>query len=94
MKDHFRKLLDLMQKMQILFPDPLMARLRQNAQRIDTTVSDLVRRATEEWLSKMTYVEDWGTRPSVDALLFHGGRVIADDREMKSAIYDGQGDPS
>jgi metal-responsive CopG/Arc/MetJ family transcriptional regulator len=39
-----------MQKMQILFPDPLMGKLRTVAAEEDRPVSELIRRAVEKFL--------------------------------------------
>ena len=39
-----------MQKMQILFPDPLMGKLRAVAAEEDRPVSELIRRAVEKFL--------------------------------------------
>lgn len=75
--------------MQILFPEPVMARLRHQARRVDTSVSDLIRRATEEWLDKSAFLSDEGARPAAaDALLFHGGAIRADAAQMKDLVYD------
>ncbi|WP_319563126.1 hypothetical protein [Marispirochaeta sp.] len=41
-----------MQKMQILFPDPQIARLRRIATSQDRPVSELVRSAVDFWLSR------------------------------------------
>lgn len=39
-----------MEKMQILFPEPQLARLRQAAKVMDRPVSELVRAAVDAWL--------------------------------------------
>tara|TARA_B110000483_G_scaffold231990_1_gene299018 strand:+ start:971 stop:1159 length:189 start_codon:yes stop_codon:yes gene_type:complete len=41
-----------MQKMQILFSEPLMKKLKGVAKRLDIPVSEVVRRATDRWLEK------------------------------------------
>ncbi|MDY7026889.1 MAG: hypothetical protein SVR04_01185 [Spirochaetota bacterium] len=41
-----------MQKMQILFPEPQLARLRRVAASLDRPVSELVRSAVDFWLSR------------------------------------------
>ena len=41
-----------MTKIQILFPDPDMARLRAVSKQEDRAISDIVRRATEAWLAR------------------------------------------
>jgi hypothetical protein len=40
-----------MEKMQILFPEPQLARLRQAAKVMDRPVSELVRAAVDAWLA-------------------------------------------
>jgi len=41
-----------MERMQILFPEPQLSRLRKMAQRQDRPVSELVRSAVDLWLSR------------------------------------------
>jgi hypothetical protein len=41
-----------MQKMQILFPEPQLIRLRKIANSLDRPVSELVRSAVDFWLSR------------------------------------------
>ena len=77
-----------MQKMQILFPEPTLARLRRTARRTDRPVSELVRRATEDWLEKTAYLEDDVEPASPEALFFHGGEVRVSSAAMKDAIYE------
>ncbi len=40
-----------MEKLQILFPEPQLARLRQAAKVLDRPVSELVRAAVDAWLA-------------------------------------------
>lgn len=74
--------------MQILFPEPVLARLRRTARQADRPVSELVRRATEEWLEKMEYLDFAVQQPSPEALFFHGGEIRVSAAEMKEAIYE------
>jgi hypothetical protein len=41
-----------MKKLQILFPDPLMRKMRRVARQADLLVNEVVRRATELWLER------------------------------------------
>jgi hypothetical protein len=51
-----------MQKMQILFPNPLIAKLREVAEQEDRPVSELIRRAVEGWKGlESTAVRVWLT---------------------------------
>lgn len=43
-----------MEKLQILFPAPQLAQLRQMARRMDRPVSELVRAAVDAWLTCQT----------------------------------------
>jgi hypothetical protein len=73
-----------MQKLQILFPNPLMERMRKAAERIDLPVSEIVRRATERWLDRMPEEPRRNlTVPTVDA-----GRCLVAAEDMREAIYE------
>jgi hypothetical protein len=73
-----------MQKLQILFPDPLMRKMRRVAGQVDLPVSEVVRRATEQWLERFPE-ETKATRcvPVVDA-----GKCLLGAAEMREAIYE------
>lgn len=73
-----------MQKMQILFPDPLMRRLREVAKAEDRPVSEVVRRAVEQALRQ----KGPGRRAGRVLPTFRGGRVRVSAGEMKDAIYE------
>ncbi|MFV0336755.1 MAG: ribbon-helix-helix protein, CopG family [Chthoniobacterales bacterium] len=73
-----------MQKIQILFPDPMMARLRLLAQREDVPLSEIVRKATAQWLERF---------PKEDARvksvpLINAGRCLLDADAMKEALHE------
>lgn len=72
-----------MQKIQILFPDPIMRELRAAAAREDRPVSELVRRAVERML------EQGGSVPRQPRPfpVFNGGEIKIDAENMKEAIY-------
>lgn len=74
-----------MQKIQILLPEPVLRRLRRISERVDRPVSELIRRATEQWLEKLPPDEfsPEGQRVPV----FSGGKVMVSAEEMKEAIY-------
>jgi hypothetical protein len=73
-----------MQKMQILFPDPLMERMRRVAKRIDLPVSEIVRRATEGWLDRMPEAPTQTYQvPTVDA-----GKCLIKAEDMRDAFYE------
>jgi len=73
-----------MQKIQILFPDPLMERMRRVAARVDLPVSEIVRRATEHWLDRMPESpRSIQGVPTVDA-----GRCLVPADEMREVFYE------
>ena len=73
--------------MQILFPEPLMARMRALAEAEDRPVSEIVRRAVERMVEQSPAM---GCRVRGAACLptFQGGRVKVSAGEMKSLLYD------
>lgn len=74
-----------MQKIQILFPEPQMRRLRELARREDRPISEVVRRATEAWLDRcaLTYV---GSESRVIPT-FHGGETLIAAGAMRDAAW-------
>jgi predicted transcriptional regulator len=73
-----------MQKIQILFPDPLMERVRKLAERVDLPVSEIVRRATERWLDRIPEEPRRNLKvPTVDA-----GPCLMDAEAMRAAFYE------
>ena len=73
-----------MQKLQILFPDPMMVRMRRVAKRIDLPVSEVVRRATEQWLER--FPEE--TKAAKNVPLVDAGKCLVSAAEMREAIYE------
>ena len=71
--------------MQILFPDPMMARLRKLAEVEDRPVSELVRRAVERLLEQSPL--DHRPKVAMAFPTFHGGKIKASASEMKKLIY-------
>jgi len=73
-----------MQKMQILFPDPLMGRIREVAFEEDRPVSEIIRRAVEKFLEmKPEKAHKTSQLPT-----FKGGRILVSAENLKDAIYD------
>lgn len=79
-----------MQKMQILFPDPLMKALRKLSQIEDRPVSELVRRAVDRDLEQRAGMlgRSEGKTAAPAFPTFNGGRMLAKASEMKSLLYD------
>jgi hypothetical protein len=73
-----------MQKIQILFPDPVMKRLRDVARQQDRPVSELVRRAVDRLLEQVPAVQ-----PQQPARFptFHGGGVLVEAGRLKDVLH-------
>jgi phage gpG-like protein len=72
-----------MQKIQILFPDPIMTRLRRLARLQDRPVSEIIRRAVEESLARTQEPKKTERRiPS-----FRGGQIICSAEELRETLY-------
>ena len=72
-----------MQKIQILFPDPVMTRLRRLAKIQDRPVSEIVRRAVEETLAKSP--EPTGVERKIPS--FRGGKILCSTAELRDRLY-------
>ena len=75
-----------MEKIQILFPEPALRRLRGIAKREDRPVSEIVRMAVDRFLLQIP--EPSGTAPKPKLPTFAGGRVKVGPQEMKALIYE------
>jgi len=73
-----------MQKIQILFPNPLMGRVRAIASEEDRPVSEVIRRAVERFLDMKS------EKPIRHRELptFRGGKILVSSEHLKEAIYD------
>jgi len=73
-----------MQRVQILFPDPMMKRLREVAAHEDAPMSEIIRRAMAMWLERFPSPATKAKRvPVVDA-----GRCLMDADAMKEAMHE------
>jgi len=75
-----------MQKMQILFPNPLMGRLRAVAAEEDRPVSEIIRRAVEKFLE----MKPEKPRQHRELPTFRGGKILVSSENLKDVIYDGE----
>lgn len=73
-----------MQKMQVLFPNPLMGRLRAVAAQEDRPVSELIRRAVEKFLE----MKPEKPRRPRSLPTFRGGQILVSAERLKDVIYD------
>jgi len=73
-----------MQKIQILFPDPVMERLRAVARQQDRPVSELVRRAVDRLLEQVP-----AAPPKQPARFptFHGGGVLVNADRLRDVLH-------
>ena len=76
-----------MRKIQILFPEPLMSRLKEVAAAEDRPVSEIVRRATEAWLERLPL--KLPKKGEVKAVpVFDGGRVLVTAEDLREQLYE------
>lgn len=73
-----------MQKIQILFPDPVMERLRAAARQQDRPVSELVRRAVDRLLEQMPTL---APKQPARFPTFRGGGVLVDADRLKDVLH-------
>ncbi len=76
-----------MQKMQILFPDPLMAKIRTLSQKEDRPVSEIIRRAVESWLERSSTIRQDLNAKDKKVPVFDGGEVLTDSKHIRDIIY-------
>ena len=74
-----------MRKLQILFPEPQLRRLREIARRDDRPVSEVVRTAVQAWLDKVAPPGVVPAKPEVP--VFHGGKITAKPGSLRDAAY-------
>ncbi len=74
-----------MRKIQILFPDPVLNRLRRVAKQEDRPVSELVRLAVDRFLGQLP--ETSIHPPSAHFPSFRGGAMKAPAEQMKEIVY-------
>ena len=77
-----------MEKMQILFPEPQLARLRRIAGMQDRPVSELVRSAVDFWLSRYGGVE--GTSVAEGPPAYGCGQVLTESSSLRDKAYEGR----
>jgi hypothetical protein len=70
-----------MQKIQILFPEPVLRRLRELAKKEDRPVSEIVRKAVDAWIDK---TEPHSQRHMAKRIpTFHGGRITVGVEDLR-----------
>jgi Arc/MetJ-type ribon-helix-helix transcriptional regulator len=79
-----------MEKLQILFPEPQLARLRVLAKEEDRHVSELVRSAVDLLLSRY---ENSQAKPDTPRPTWHGGKILALPEQLREKAYDEESIP-
>ena len=75
-----------MKKIQVLFPEPMLERLKAIAEADDRPLSEVVRRSVEFWLERLPPL---GKRVEKKKFpFFDGGEVLVDSKRMREAIYE------
>jgi hypothetical protein len=74
-----------MRKVQILFPEPQLKRLREAARREDRPLSEVVRRATEAYLERLPAGGPVSGAPAVP--VFDGGDTLAKPEDFRELAY-------
>ena len=72
-----------MQKMQILFPEPLIQKVRNLAAHEDRPVSEVIRRAVEKFLEMTPHPP--GVRRSLPT--YRGGEIFVSASDLKANVY-------
>jgi hypothetical protein len=73
-----------MKKIQILFPDPVMERLRTVARQQDRPVSELVRRAVDRLLEQVPALPP---KQPTRFPTFRGGGVLVEAGQLKDVLH-------
>jgi hypothetical protein len=76
-----------MRKIQILFPEPQMKRLRELAKIEDRPVSEIVRRAVDRDLEQRAASIGLGADKRTTFPTFDGGKILVDAAGMKDLVY-------
>ena len=74
-----------MRKIQVLFPEPQLERLRDLARREDRPVSEVIRLAVDAWLAKAEPGKARALRPRIP--VFHGGDITMPANRMRDTAH-------
>jgi hypothetical protein len=74
-----------MQKLQILFPEPVLRRLRELAKKEDRPVSEIIRKAVDAWIEKTEPPTESQQAKQIPA--FHGGRIKARFENLRDIAH-------
>jgi hypothetical protein len=76
-----------MEKLQILFPEPQLKRLRRIAEERDRPVSELIRSAVDAWLERNPEGKVVAESPPS----YKGGGIRRPAEELREAAYEREG---
>jgi len=74
-----------MQRMQLLFPDEMIARLKEVSRQEERPVSEVIRRSIEEFF--MRYPKGKKRKITLDQLAGHLGEIKVSAADLKDVIY-------
>lgn len=74
-----------MKKIQVLFPEPQMERLRQIAKLEDRPISEIIRRATEDYLAKTPSASHQNAAAAIP--VFDGGETLVGLERFRELAY-------
>jgi hypothetical protein len=74
-----------MRKVQILFPEPQLRRLKEVARREDRPLSEIVRRATDAYLERLPIGGPTSHAPEVP--VFDGGDLLVGPEDLRELAY-------
>jgi predicted DNA-binding protein len=72
--------------MQLLFPDEMIARLKEVASQEERPVSEVIRRSIEEFF--MRYPKGKKKKISVDQLAGHLGEIKVSAAQLRAVLYE------
>lgn len=75
-----------MKKIQVLFPEPMLERLKSIAKADDRPLSEVVRRSVEFWLERVPQPKKRVVKKKFP--FFDGGEVLVDAKCMREHIYE------
>jgi hypothetical protein len=75
-----------MQRMQLLFPDEMIARLKEVSREEERPVSEVIRRSIEEFF--MRYPKGKKQKITVDQLAGHLGEIKVGAANLREVIYE------
>jgi predicted DNA-binding protein len=80
-----------MQKLQILFPEPQLRRLRELSRKEDRPVSEIVRKAVDAWIEKNEPMTEAHRKKRIPT--FHGGRIKVRAEDLRDIAYTDRASP-